>query len=601
MIRVVAEPKKTQPITPQSEDFDDILARSPFVVPRYQRAYDWDAEEVRDWARDLRALAAGRLNSARRRHFFGAVISVVHAATNEFEVVDGQQRLATEILSLAELKARYEELAASAKAAGQKTVAAASRKAATSVAAKLEAGSGPRLTLSKRDKQFFADMLADTATEPKSSADQSHRRLWAARDLICDELFDQTLAGAATNAEHLKRLNAIRQALLEDGYLVHLFTSDPGEAYRLFMVLNDRGRPLSTGALLRTHTLALLEAHPTEQAGAEADWDTILAAGDRPVDAFLAAYYVSYEGDRALKGEMYDSFRHRFLVEELTGQAAAKRLRQVVAQLRDEMTTFQQIRAGDWPYESSKIKLWEQDRLRRLVFWLGHDLANPLLLSAARTVDEKTFRTLVLLLEPFVFRYINVVGASAARLGAEYYKFAKKTRDDEALDQNGLRNSLKQLLVQRAPDDLFILALREQLRFAQSAPRKRLIRHFLTTLEDYEVWYAGGAKGTRKVEDKTRVFDLNHVNIEHIYPQNAKTVDKALENLTNALGNLTALDETEGGKAGNDEFLDKKPVYAKSAFRISQELANIPDWDPTELQSRFDFYADRAKRIFIIE
>jgi hypothetical protein len=589
------------PIQPKSEDFQEILSDFTFEVPRYQRAYDWDSEEVRDWARDLRLVAEQRLSGQRRRHFFGAIISVASAATKTYEVVDGQQRLTTEILSLSELKSRYENLAKEAKAGGKASVAAGARKQATELKKSLETASGgPRLVLSQRDKQFFSDMLGAAANKPAAGDDESHKRLWRARDLLRTELFDEFLKGAATLADRLKRLNALRDALLEDGYLVHLDTSDTRDAYQVFMILNDRGRPLSTGSLLRTHTLAVLEGHASQQSGAEADWDAILGAGDRVVDAFLITYYVSYKGDRVAKGELYRSFRDAFLVDQVKSAAQATTLRKRIAELRAEMTVFRQIRAGDWPFSPSTLKAWERDRLLRLSIALGHDLANPLLLAAARTVDEKRFRDLILLLEPFVFRYINIVGASATNLQREYYAAAKATRATGALDINSLRNRLKTLLSQRAHDGLFVAQLREQLRFADVKARKILIRHFLTTLEDYESWYVAGAAGTPKVADKTRVFDLENVNIEHIYPQNPATIVPALANLTNALGNLTALDPVQGGKLGNDDFSKKKPEYAKSSFLITQPLALLSGWTPQEVEDRFDFYAARAKKIFVV-
>jgi hypothetical protein len=593
---------REHPIKPKSEDFEQLLLDDrPFVVPRYQRAYDWEEEEVRDWARDLYGLAERRLAGTSRRHFFGAIISVSDDVDKTYEVVDGQQRLTTEILSLSELQDQYYVLGVAAKVAGEKSIAAAANRAAKAVGKTLKTvGGDPRLTLTARDRQYFVDLLDGTAGKPKRGADVSHRKLWNAQVVLRDQLFASFLRGAKSLRERLSRLEAIRGALLEDGYLVHLFTTAADDAHQVFMILNDRGRPLSTGALLRTHTLAVLAPFPAQQSGAEKDWDAILASGDTTVDAFLIAYYVSYTGERELKGELYRSFRTRFLAEEVNSQRAATDLRRVIAQLSDEMEVFAQIRTGVWPYEDSRVSAWERDRLRRLTESLAHRLAHPLLLATARTADEKAFRDLVSLLEPFVFRYINIVGASASALEHQYYDFAEKTRADGALDRNGLRNALKKLLRERAREEQFIFQLREQLRFADNPARKKLIKYFLATLEDYEQWYTTSASGVPKVEDKTRVFDLDTVNIEHIYPQNPRVVDNALENLKNNLGNLTALDPGEGAKAGSEEFLVKRPVYARSNFRITRALATVANWDPDAVGGRFDFYAERAKRIFVV-
>lgn len=140
------------------------------------------------------------------------------------------------------------------------------------------------------------------------------------------ELFEALLAGAHRLTDRVERLEAARDALLLDGYLAHLYTTERSQAYRLFSILNDRGRPLSDGALLRTHTLAVLESYPQRQEAAEAaevDCDEILKVGDSFVNAFLAAYYVSFVGDRAPRGEMDDRFRAEFLPTDPDSDQAA--------------------------------------------------------------------------------------------------------------------------------------------------------------------------------------------------------------------------------------------------------------------------------------
>lgn len=81
-------------------------ARLPFMVPKYQRAYAWDAEEIEDFIGDLRSCWSIRdeRNQA-RPHFFGGIVSIqLTDASNvigrRYEVIDGQQRLATFALLL---------------------------------------------------------------------------------------------------------------------------------------------------------------------------------------------------------------------------------------------------------------------------------------------------------------------------------------------------------------------------------------------------------------------------------------------------------------------------------------------------------------------
>lgn len=418
--------RRPQPIEPESDDFDYLLSHEPFRVPRYQRAFDWDIDEVRDFAHDVLLLAGRRVAGQRSRHFFGAIISILHKSERYYEVVDGQQRLTTAILCLSELKSRWQDLAAAAKTARKTAIASTARQHAERLQDRLRDGEGGRMTLSERDKQFFNELLAGTtATKPKASDEQSHRRLWSARETVRAELFDPLLTTARRYADRQLGLEAIEGALLQDGYLVHLYTEQKREAYRLFLILNDRGRQLSDGSLLRTHTLDVLQGYPDQQRAAETDWNTILRVGDSFADRFLAAYHVSYVGSRAPTGGIFDEFCARFDIAEVGSGAAATTLQQTIRRLREETVTFSRIRAGDWPFDEPTKPGWDRDRLKRLVISLRHDLAHPLLLAVARESTESSFRDLVLLLEPFVFRYINVTNAGAARLAVVYYGHAK--------------------------------------------------------------------------------------------------------------------------------------------------------------------------------
>ena len=64
-----------------------------FVIPVYQRNYDWKTENCKQLFDDLVKIIKGR----RRSHFFGSLVSVYNpdGHNEEFLVIDGQQRLTT--------------------------------------------------------------------------------------------------------------------------------------------------------------------------------------------------------------------------------------------------------------------------------------------------------------------------------------------------------------------------------------------------------------------------------------------------------------------------------------------------------------------------
>ncbi len=69
-----------------------------FVIPVYQRNYDWKTEQCKQLFDDLVKI----IKNNRRSHFFGSVVSVYNpdGRNDEFLIIDGQQRLTTVSLVL---------------------------------------------------------------------------------------------------------------------------------------------------------------------------------------------------------------------------------------------------------------------------------------------------------------------------------------------------------------------------------------------------------------------------------------------------------------------------------------------------------------------
>jgi hypothetical protein len=599
----------------ESSPFGDLISRRvPFVVPKYQRPYAWEEEEVTDFIRDLKELYERRLNDAShpKKHFFGGIVSVERFAPdlsdmgNAFDVVDGQQRIATIMLTISLLIRGMEELAQQADSAGDQEIASKARSyASTTRKSYLEytevVGSQTqervRLMLSKADAAFFESLIKGH-TQALISSRTSHERLQGAWNLIDKELIRPILDhNSLSYADKLDCFLALRPGILQDCYFIHISSDDISEAYRLFAILNDRGKTLSDGDLLRVYTLEMLEGHPVQQGHLEQRWDNILGHSYEEVRLFLRAYYPSYKGERAPSGDFVDKFREQFFNYTrplLSNQAAELVMR--VEQMQEEMDVFLDISEGNWPYENATVSLWERNRLFYLIKVLKHSLCIPLLMSACQGLPESEFARLVNLLDLFVFRYINMVGAHPGSLGSIYYKQAVAIRQKgSTYSKADLQTELARLQNANAADKLFEEAMRQKLNYKQ-APRNT-IRYFLTTIEYYFRWYDQGAKG-RPIPDMSRVFELNLVNLEHIYPQRPTLPDPQLEPLKHDIGNLTFWGPNDNVAAANAPFATKKTLYSQSTVMLNRELANLPDWNVNELERRKDLLIAIAKSIF---
>ena len=64
-----------------------------FIIPVYQRKYDWKLDNCRQLYDDLKKI----VTAGRDSHFFGRIVSAVvpNGSKIEYHIIDGQQRLTT--------------------------------------------------------------------------------------------------------------------------------------------------------------------------------------------------------------------------------------------------------------------------------------------------------------------------------------------------------------------------------------------------------------------------------------------------------------------------------------------------------------------------
>ena len=78
-----------------------------FIIPLYQRNYDWKEENCEQLFNDLLNLH----ESNRKSHFFGSIVSSIQPRTEDRYIIDGQQRITTvSLLLIAMVNAKKEGL-----------------------------------------------------------------------------------------------------------------------------------------------------------------------------------------------------------------------------------------------------------------------------------------------------------------------------------------------------------------------------------------------------------------------------------------------------------------------------------------------------------
>ena len=619
---------------PQKKTFRDFLTTHvPLVVPLYQRSYAWESEQIDDVIADVQRTVAHigsedlESEDDKDLHFFGGVVTVreddTHSHTTvRWDVVDGQQRLATMMLAVRLLVDAYEQIqrtAANAASAdeseesqrteNQAKIAAKALRNNVVFYDRLDPDAGtesfePRLTLSEVDIDFFRSLVIDDgeSTQPDKEQ-QSHKRLADAKKRL-DKRLIRPITGRAdlSEAQKFQRLRAIETALLDYSYIIHIFTTNRNEAYHLFSILNDRGRDLTDADLLRTRTLELLRDSRDIQRKASNLWEDILNHTPSSIDSFLRAYYASVTGFRAPTRGLFDNFSAAFLPPDVADSQQAKSVLNLVSTLHRSSGYFHEIAASRWPYSQPNASSWSQKRLERLISVLGRSGDIPILLAARECRDEAFFANLVDAMERLAFRYAVSRGHSGT-LSEAFYKQAAKLRRDEEYSLGDLHRAVGLLVALRSTDEAFAFGLRQFLTYSPSSSKNnRRIKHALTTIDDYWTAYDRWAEvgKEKRVPSQEAPYDLDQVQIEHVYPQRPRDgqQDAKLDEFVHDLGNLAFWQGNENERASNKPYAEKSPDLRSARAHLTQEAGSYDSWTTDVVLARRQMLIDRLVWIY---
>lgn len=583
-----------------------------FQVPRYQRNYAWGPDEIAAFLKDLELCRKAREAGERRHHFFGGVVtasSPVPGSTRQnLELIDGQQRLATFLMLVVQLKRAMKQLAGAVDPGGAGSPATfltdragllRDRYETYKDSINLRVVAVPRLQLSFPDQQFLAELLQGGPPQPER---RSHELLKGAFDAIGRHL--KTIVDAAPDdASKARALDLVHEVFEQDWTVIHMAAEARTDAYMLFQVLNDRGVSLTEGELLRASTLEALEplAPAVQMQSIEASWNEILSGRVLDIREALRWIYASQVGDWPGKTTLLADVQNALFPMLGTGAPLSREdsdaLTEAVESLRRDFAKLEFILQGEWPFEvHQSIFAWDRDRLRLLVVHLKQTDCIPLLIAATLLTPVK-FSVIVQALERFCFRYTILVEASRIEAVNVFNKHAVEIRrDPAAYDPRKLIADLRDLLNTHAPDSVFASRLNE-LRYPRSESKKPL-KYFLMTLEHYVRWFDEGAKGRPTCHDRVRVFDFENGTIEHVYPENAAQPDPQLDPLLDTLGNLTFLSPAENDAAGAKGFAQKKPYLSASTTTLNKQIAAEQDWTAPIVLQRQERLIKMALSVF---
>lgn len=594
-------------INPSYETIGSIFEKNILLeVPKYQRYYAWDDEQVDDFIKDINNVYTRQHTDPGIEHFFGGIVvvkkSVPGSNRQQRELIDGQQRITTTILLIIAVIRKFNSFA---DADHQETVESFVNQLKDKyLVYKDRINRQPievsKLVLSNADKQYFENIIAN---RPLEESRDSHKKLKKAFQKICSYV-DQTVDCIPNIDDKIDALGDFDNIIHNNCTIIFIDADSRESAYKLFQVLNDRGAGLTEGDLLKSKTLEVLERHfSVRQEALQSAWDGILEDDPKQVETFLRYYYASVCGRRVGRTTLYDEFLKQFFPsivnkDDIVDETEAISLCDKVSDLFEEMRIYRKIVSGDWPYQASQpVTEWDRRRLFVLINYLNFDIVYPLLMAAAK-LEQKKFAELTYMLEKFMFRHKSVCNLGHQKLSELFMKEAVKIRENPTEYRvSSLRAQLRGIIASECTDEVFKVGL-ANMRYRPTGGNKQL-KYLFSVLTEHISWFEQGASGHPKPE-KSNIINYDTITIEHISPQSPSGTSIFTGDDIHKLKNLTLLTPPENDLAANKDYAAKKPIYVNSTYKLNTFFESIDTWNIRASEQWETHLIDMACKIFVV-
>lgn len=531
-----------------------------FNIPPYQRPYSWENEQVEELFSDL-LMASENVSKTEKLkssspYFLGSVVLV--ATRNKiFDVIDGQQRLTTITLLLSALK----ELADEANSTALKTNVVSLLKQDAN-----ELTGDPceyRLTVREEDAEFFRDTIVDSERNDPPQTD-SQKRMFENKATLKKKL--------AVLDEGSRKL--MFQYIMQKCILVIVTATDRDAAYRIFSVMNDRGMNLTATDILKAEIIGAISGK-ADQAKYTKKW--VKREDELGREAFeqLFAHIRMIERKRKSQVSLVEEYKTHIKPTKYPEKF-------IDSILIPAATSYQQILNSYYPDTNQNHEI--NRSLQSLSFISNNDW-QPVAIRILQKFDgsPELIKDYLHYLERYSFFLFAIKSYESERI-KRYGKCLERLDKDDV----------------EVPSKIFGLTAPEEVRLIEVLDgdlynHSKFCRAILLHLD------AKCSSGSASYEYKT-------FSIEHIYPQTVKEgsawesfFDDAFDEeerymWTNSLGNLVPLNRRKNSRAQNFTFDVKKTEYFRvdngTPFVLTSGLANVQDWNFSELENRHEKYMD---------
>ncbi len=541
-------------------------SKKRFIIPVYQRNYDWKTENCKQLYDDLVKIIKG----GRKSHFFGSIVSVFNPSgrNTEFLVIDGQQRLTTVSLlflamynliskgvlvpeddSLA--KQIYEDFLVDKYQPEEKRI---------------------KLKPVKNDQKAFGKLFSDTKEHIRESNLTANYNYFydkiQKQEITIDQLFDAICS-------------------LE---IINITLSNDDNPQLIFESLNSTGLDLSEGDKIRNFILMGLPSKDQDDYY-EKYWNRIELCTKYDVSAFIRDYLSVKQQAIPQQNRIYAIFKDYVEISNIQTEP-------LLTDMLEYAKRYEMLLNGKTGNSALDACIYRLNRLETTV-------TRPFFLEVLRLYNQNKLTLsqvteVFLIAENYIFRR-NICDLPTNALNKIFLMLHREIARYDGTEDNYVEKLKYALLSKKErarfpDDDEFSSAFAAKPIYLMNSKNKIYI---LERLENF---------GTAEDKDVYRHCDEGVYSIEHIMPQHltpawqkelGEDFEQIHEQWIHRIANLTLT--AYNSKYSNSSFAEKRGMqngFDESGIRMNTWIAKKDKWTLAELEERSNLLSAKALNIW---
>ncbi len=540
-----------------------------YVIPVYQRKYDWKLENCRQLYDDLKKI----IRDNRESHFFGSIVSsiVPDGSKIEYHIIDGQQRLTTITLLLLAIR----NLVASGKVVSNEGRLDEQINQRFLISPWAREEDKIKLRPVKKDRAALEKLFGEEEDfDPASNLTLNYR--FFCNQILKEEISVDDLYAAISKLE-----------------IISITLDATDNAQLIFESLNSTGLALQEGDKIRNY---ILMGQPLKEQNKLYDtyWATIEKCTGNDVSSFVRDYLSIKQQVTPTISNVYKAFKEYAETVRLPMEALLEDLRRY-ARFYEKLlickSGLKNQQLDDCLYRMMRLKIVVTRPFLMEVLRLNQD--------GKLSVDEVL--SIFLITENYLFRR-NICEVPTNALNKIFLNLNKEILRYDNTPDNYVQKFIYALLSKKESgrfptDEEFTEELSNKQVYQMRGKYKA---YLFERLENY---------GTIETKDVYTHLDNNIYTIEHIMPQHltpawneslGANASEIHETWLHRLANLTLTGYNPN--LSNKTFAEKRDAetggYKASGLKLNQKIANKESWGLPELEERNEEMLTLAKKIW---